>query len=60
MPPCIEVLAQTDKPLLVIVFTLATNSAECTENVTVRTVLHLRKCGIEPVANGAVVEVAAL
>ncbi len=35
-----EVLTQTDKPLPVIVFTLATNSAERTENVTVCTVKY--------------------
>ncbi len=34
------VLTRTDKPLPVIVFTLATNSAECTENVTMRTLKY--------------------
>ncbi len=52
-------LTRTDKPLPVIVFTLATNSAEHTENVNRANckVLYLQKQGTEPVANGAMVEV---
>ncbi len=53
------VLTRTDKPLLVIVFTLATNSAVCTETVyhVHCKVLYLQMLGIEPVANGAMVEI---
>ncbi len=57
MHHCQGVLTRTDKSLPVIVFTLATNSAEGTENVKV---LYLQKFGIEPVASGIVVEVVAL
>ncbi len=55
-------LTPTDKPLLVIVFTLATNSADSTENVyhMYCKVFYLRKQHIEPVANGAMVEIVAL
>ncbi len=55
-------LTWTDKPLLVRVFTLATNSVERTETVYCAhcKVLYLQKHGIEPVANGTMVEVATL
>ncbi len=56
-----KVLSQTDKPLPVIIFPLAINSIEHTENVynVHCEVLYLQKQGIEPVANGAMVEVVA-
>ncbi len=55
-------LARTDKTLLVIVFTFATNSAERTETVYRAhcKVLYLQKHSIELLANGAMVKVAAL
>ncbi len=57
-----RVLTWTDEPLLVIVFTLATNSAERTETVYRAhcKALYLQKHSIEPVANGVMVEVMAL
>ncbi len=56
------VLTRTHKTLPIIVFTLATNSAEHTENVYHMhcKVLYLQKQSIEPVANSAMVEVVAL
>ncbi len=55
-------LTQTDKTLLVLVFTLVTNSADCTETVYCvhGKVLYLQNHGIKLVANGAMVEVVAL
>ncbi len=56
-------LTRTDKPLPVIVFTLATNSTEHTENVYrmhCKVLYDLQKQGIEPIANGAMVEVVPL
>ncbi len=55
-------LTRTDKPLLAIVFILATNSTERTETVyhVHCKVLYLQKYGIEPVANSAMVGVVAL
>ncbi len=54
-------LTRTDKPLPVIVFTLATNNTERIENVHAHCkVLYLQKQGIEPVADDVTVEVVAL
>ncbi len=55
-------LTRTDKQLLVIVLTLATNCAERTKNVYSEycKVLHLQKQSMKPVANGAMVEILAL
>ncbi len=49
-----------NKPLLVIAFTLATNSAECTETVYCAHCKLTYKALFTPVANGAVVRVVAL
>ncbi len=55
------VFTRTDKPLLNVVFTLVMNSAEYMENVTVRSIKYYTyKSDIEPVANDAMIEVAAL
>ncbi len=55
------VLTRTDKTLLVLVFTLVTNSAECTETVYCAhdKVLYLQNLGIKLVVLGAMVKVVA-
>ncbi len=59
--PVQGVLTRTDKTLLVLVFTLAMNSAECTETVYYAhyKVLYVHKHGTESVANSAMVEIVA-